>query len=116
LTRRLREVQLDGPIVSLQKLQGQLRDKGALETVAHYLALLQGAYLVAPLEKFSQLTHRRRASPPKVAFRVVCNFRTCANKAFVRQQPQNRRQDSKGRQTRTCGKWRRQAPAGFPVR
>jgi len=28
-------------IVSLQKLQGQLHDKGALETVAHYLALLR---------------------------------------------------------------------------
>src|SRR5215472_10591846 len=53
-------------IVSLQKLQGQLRDKGALETVAHYLALLQSAYLVSPLERFSQLTHRRRAAPPKL--------------------------------------------------
>jgi len=53
-------------IVSLQKLQGQLRDKGALETVAHYLALLQDAYLVAPLERFSQLTHRRRAAPPRL--------------------------------------------------
>ena len=53
-------------IVSLQKLQGQLRDKGALETVAHYLALLQDAYLVAPLERFSQLTRRRRAAPPKL--------------------------------------------------
>ena len=53
-------------IVSLQKLQGQLRDKGALETVAHYLALLQDTYLVAPLERFSQLTHRRRAAPPKL--------------------------------------------------
>lgn len=40
--------------------------KGALETVAHYLALLQDAYLVAPLERFSQLTHRRRAAPPKL--------------------------------------------------
>jgi hypothetical protein len=31
-------------IVSLQKMQGQLQDSGALETVAHYLALLQDAY------------------------------------------------------------------------
>ena len=31
-----------------------------------YLALLQDAYLVAPLERFSQLTHRRRAAPPKL--------------------------------------------------
>jgi predicted AAA+ superfamily ATPase len=53
-------------IVSLQKLQGQLRDKRAVETVAHYLALLQDAYLVAPLERFSQLTHRRRAAPPRL--------------------------------------------------
>lgn len=53
-------------IVSLQKLQGQLQDKGALETVAHYLALLQDAYLIAPLERFSQHAHRRRATPPKL--------------------------------------------------
>ena len=53
-------------IVSLQKLQSQLQDKGALETVAHYLALLQDAYLVAPLERFSQQAHRRRAAPPKL--------------------------------------------------
>jgi predicted AAA+ superfamily ATPase len=57
-------------IVSLQKMQGQLQDSGALETVAHYLALLQDAYLVAPLEKFSAQALRRRASPPKL---VVLN-------------------------------------------
>jgi len=53
-------------IVSLQKLQGQLQDKGALETVAHYLALLQDAYMVAALERFSRRAHRRRAAPPKL--------------------------------------------------
>jgi uncharacterized protein len=53
-------------IVSLQKMQGQLQDSGALETVAHYLALLQDAYLIASLEKHSSQTHRRRASPPKL--------------------------------------------------
>jgi len=53
-------------IVSLQKLQGQLQDKGALETVGHYLALLQDAYLVAPLERFSTRAHRQRAAPPKL--------------------------------------------------
>jgi predicted AAA+ superfamily ATPase len=57
-------------IVSLQKMQGQLQDNGALETVAHYLALLQDAYLVAPLEKYSAQALRRRASPPKL---VVLN-------------------------------------------
>jgi hypothetical protein len=53
-------------IVSLQKIQGLLQEKGALETVAHYLALLQDAYLVAPLERFSRQIYRRRAAPPKL--------------------------------------------------
>jgi uncharacterized protein len=53
-------------IISLQKLQGLLQDRGALETVAHYLSLLQDAYLVAPLKRFSQRAHRRRAAPPKL--------------------------------------------------
>ena len=53
-------------IVSLQKLQGQLQDSGALETVAHYLALLEEAFLVASLPKYSTRESRRRASPPKL--------------------------------------------------
>ena len=53
-------------IVSLQKIQGQLQDAGALETVAHYLALLEEAFLVAPLPKFSTRAARRRAAPPKL--------------------------------------------------
>ena len=44
-------------IVSLQKIQGQLQDAGALETIAHYLALLEEAFLVAPLPEV-----RRRAA------------------------------------------------------
>src|SRR5205814_5623234 len=40
-------------IVSLQKIQGQLQDSGALETIAHYLDLLEEAYLVAPLNKYA---------------------------------------------------------------
>ena len=61
---------LPAQIVSLQKMLGQLQDRGALETVAHYLALLQDAYLIAPIEKHSPQIHRRRASPPKL---VVLN-------------------------------------------
>jgi predicted AAA+ superfamily ATPase len=53
-------------IISLQKLQGQLQDKSALETVAHYLTMFQEAYLVAPLEKFAIRAHRRRSAPPKL--------------------------------------------------
>ncbi len=53
-------------IISLQKLRGQLSDGGALETVAHYLHLLEEAYLVAPLPKFTAKAVRRRAAPPKL--------------------------------------------------
>ena len=53
-------------IVSLQKLQGQLQDPGALETIAHYLGLLEDAFLVAGLEKHSGRTIRQRAAPPKL--------------------------------------------------
>ncbi len=53
-------------ILSLQKIQGQLQDRGALETITHYLALLEDAYLVAALPKFSMSGVRRRAAPPKV--------------------------------------------------
>jgi predicted AAA+ superfamily ATPase len=53
-------------ILSLQKIQGQLQDPGALETIAHYLALLEEAFLVAPLAKHSSRPARRRAAPPKL--------------------------------------------------
>ncbi|MBK7670386.1 MAG: ATP-binding protein [bacterium] len=53
-------------VVSLQKLQGMLADRGALETIAHYLKLLEEAFLVAGLERHSERLLRRRASPPKL--------------------------------------------------
>jgi uncharacterized protein len=53
-------------IVSLQKIQGQLQDPGALETLAHYLALLEEAFLVAAAPKYSPRAARRRAAPPKL--------------------------------------------------
>jgi predicted AAA+ superfamily ATPase len=53
-------------IVSLQKLQGQLQDRGALETIAQYLSLLEEAYLVAALPKFASNEVRRRNAPPKL--------------------------------------------------
>lgn len=61
---------LPAQIVSLQKLQGQLQDRGALETLAHYLTLLEDAYLIAGIAKASEEEHRRRAAPPKL---VVLN-------------------------------------------
>lgn len=57
-------------IISLQKLQGRLQDPGALETIAHYLQLLEDAFLVAALEKYTPRASRQRAAPPKL---VVLN-------------------------------------------
>jgi len=53
-------------ILSLQKIRGLLEDAGALETVAHYLALLEEAFLVAALPKHSDRPHRLRSAPPKI--------------------------------------------------
>jgi len=53
-------------IVSLQKLQGQLEERGALETIAHYLHLLEEAFLVCALPKHARRAARRRRAPPKV--------------------------------------------------
>jgi predicted AAA+ superfamily ATPase len=53
-------------IMSLQKIQGQLQDPGALETIAHYLSLLEEAFLVAPLPKHATRPARQRAAPPKL--------------------------------------------------
>lgn len=53
-------------IVALKKLQGQLQDRGALETIAHYLNLLAEAYLIAPMTKFGSTAQRARAAPPKL--------------------------------------------------
>ncbi|MDO8836385.1 MAG: ATP-binding protein [Vicinamibacterales bacterium] len=53
-------------IVSLAKIQGQLQDPGALETISHYLGLLEDAFLVATLPKFTVRPVRQRASPPKL--------------------------------------------------
>ena len=53
-------------IISLQKMQGRLQDAGALETIVHYLGLLEEAFLVAGLEKHASRAIRRRAAPPKL--------------------------------------------------
>lgn len=73
LLRQVFGVALAAPaqIVSLQKLQGQLADGGALETIAHYLTLLEEAFLVAPLAKHARSRALcLRAAPPKL---VVLN-------------------------------------------
>jgi len=53
-------------IVSLQKLAGELTERGALETIAHYLHLLEEACLVAAVPKHTERAVRQRAAPPKL--------------------------------------------------
>jgi predicted AAA+ superfamily ATPase len=48
-----------------KKIQGQLQDRGAFETIAHYLTLLEEAFLIAPLKKYARTQTRQRAAPPK---------------------------------------------------
>lgn len=52
--------------MSLQKIRGQLQDKGAPLTIAHDLALLEEAFLVASLQTYTERPIRRRAAPPKL--------------------------------------------------
>ena len=53
-------------IISLEKIAGALAEKGALETLSHYLNLLQEAFLVAPISKYSPSKIRQRKSPSKL--------------------------------------------------
>ena len=53
-------------VLSLEKMAGSLAEKGALDTIAHYLNLLREAYLVAPVPKWTGDEIRRRKSPPKL--------------------------------------------------
>ncbi len=68
LLRQIFAVAASAPcqIISLQKLQGRLQDRGALETIAHYLGLLEQAYVLVAVEKHAGTTARRRAAPPKL--------------------------------------------------
>lgn len=53
-------------IVSLNKLQGQLQDKGSLATLQTYLNLLSFGFLVSGVQKFTENAIRTRQSPPKL--------------------------------------------------
>lgn len=55
-----------GQILSYQKMIGQLQDAGNTTTLAHYLGLLGGAWMLAGLDKFSSDIARCRAASPKL--------------------------------------------------
>lgn len=66
-------------ILSLAKIAGALSDAGTLETIAHYLGLLEEAYLIASVRKYSAREVRRRSSPPKIV--PLSNALTAASRS-----------------------------------
>lgn len=54
-----------GQILSYQKILGQLQDVGNTVTIAHYQRLLEAAFLIQGLQKWSGKTVRSRSSSPK---------------------------------------------------
>lgn len=88
LLRRLFEFSCYHPaeVVSLQKMLGQLTDKGNVTTIADYLQLLSKAFLIAPIQKYSQEILRIRASSPKLivmAQALVSSVRNAREKAIA---------------------------------
>lgn len=55
-------------ILSYNKMLGQLQDVGNTTTLAHYLKLLEAAFLVSGLEQYSAGQVRQRGSSPKLIF------------------------------------------------
>ncbi|MFA6033617.1 MAG: AAA family ATPase [Myxococcota bacterium] len=53
-------------ILSYQKMTGQLQDAGNTVTLANYLSLLEGAGMIAGLQKFSGSRVMQRSSSPKL--------------------------------------------------
>ncbi|MBP7867046.1 MAG: ATP-binding protein [Acidobacteria bacterium] len=57
---------LPAQCVSYTKMLSQLHDAGNTTTLAHYLKLLEAAFLASGLELFSQGVQRKRGSSPKL--------------------------------------------------
>lgn len=55
-----------GQVLSYQKMIGQLQDAGNTTTLAHYLGLLGGAWMLAGIDKFAGDLARSRGSSPKL--------------------------------------------------
>ncbi len=71
-----------GQILSYQKLLGQLSDAGNTTTLAHYQKLLESAYLMRGLPKWSGGALRRRSSSPKWLPLNTALMTALANRSF----------------------------------
>ena len=91
LLRRLFQIgcEFSGQLISYQKMLGQLQDAGNTTTLAHYLTLLDQAYLLRGLHKFEPGRFRRRASSPKLQVHNNALMSVMSRQTFaeVRRQP-----------------------------
>lgn len=91
LLRRLFQTgcEYSGQMISYQKLMGQLQDAGNTTTLAHYLSLLDQAFLMRGLNKFEAGKFRRRGSSPKFQVHNNALMSVMSRNSFaeVRQQP-----------------------------
>lgn len=85
LLRRLFQLACDysGQVLSYQKMIGQLQEAGNTTTLAHYLNLLEGAGLVAGLQKFHKKQVRQRASSPKLQIMNTALMTATSHYSFV---------------------------------
>jgi len=70
-------------ILSFQKMVGQLQDAGNTTTLAHYLDLLEGAGLIAGLDKVAGSKVRQRGSSPKLLALNTALVSAVAQRAFA---------------------------------
>ena len=103
-----------GQIVSYQKLVGQLQDAGNTTTLAHYLELLQGAGMIAGVQKYAGKALRRKGSSPKL---VVLNTAFVSAQAALSLSEAKRQPDIWGRIVESAvGAHLINSSAGTPIR
>lgn len=71
-----------GEILSYQKMLGQLQEAGNTTTLAHYQELLESAFLIRGLQKWSGNRLRRRSSSPKWIPLNTALITALSNRAF----------------------------------
>ena len=69
-------------VLSYNKMLGQLQEAGNTTTLAHYLRLLETAFLLSGLELFSRGTARKRGSSPKLVLWNNALVNACALRTF----------------------------------
>jgi len=81
-------VQLPAHIISLQKLLGQLQDRGNATTIRDYLNLFEKSFLIKALQKYSGSVLRTRASSPKILVLNPALIHAYQSQARLNQDPQ----------------------------